>query len=428
MRPVLAVVLAGVVLLGAAVAFGPHVPPARKGADQPAPSALEAYVARTTEHLDRVPGDWTAWAQLGMAYVQLARATSNPASYPAAEAALRRSLAVRPNDNAAAETGLGALAAARHDFAGALVHARRAVAADAYSADGYGVLTDALIELGRYAEAVIAVRRMLSLRPDTGSYGRASYSAELHGDVDRATAQMRRALAVAADRDDAAFALTQLGELAFGTGDLDTAAARFAEGIARKPGDPALLAGRAKVFAARGDLPAAIADLRAATGTLPTVEHAAALADTLTAAGDTAGAGRAEDLARIGARLQSGPSSTTDIDLIVFQADHGEAATAVAKGRALFTKRPGVPVEMAYAWALHAAGRDREALDHADRGLRLGTRDARWHYWRGMIRLAVADRPGARRDLTEALRISPHFSLRYGPTARAALAKLGGAA
>jgi hypothetical protein len=45
-----------------------------------------------------------------------------------------------------------------------------------------------------------------------------------------------------------------------------------------------------------------------------------------------------------------------------------------------------------------------------------------------MIRLALHDRAGARADLTRALSINPHFSLRYGPSARAALTDLGGPA
>jgi tetratricopeptide (TPR) repeat protein len=433
-RPLLVTSLAAVALLGAGVLVGPlrqqgaDVRPVTVAAPPSATHALDAYVTKTGAYLARVPGDWQSWAQLGLAQVQLGRISYDPAHYPLAETALRRSLKVRPNGNAAAQTGLGALAAARHDFRRALTFARRAVAADAYSADAYGVLTDAYVELGRYAEATGAVQRMLDLRPDTGSYSRASYLFELRGDLPRATRLMQQARTVATDPDDITFALLHLGELAFGAGDLDTAAGHFAEGLARQPGQPALLADRAKVEAARGDLPAAITDLRAATAILPTVDHLVTLADTLTAAGDRAGAVRADDLVRVSTRLPGATPAGTDIDLILFYADRGAARTAVAKGRALLAARPSVTVETAYAWALHAAGRDREALPHADRGLRLGTRDAKSHYYRGMIRLALDDRAGARADLAEALRINPHFSPRYAPTAGKALTRLGGVA
>ncbi|BFU43550.1 tetratricopeptide repeat protein [Krasilnikovia sp. MM14-A1004] len=431
-RWVLVGLLAVATLIAAGVLLGPTRTgePGRPAAAAPVPAThdLDAYVARTTAHLNQVPGDWQSWAQLGMAHVQLARLSYDPAHYPAAAAALRRSLRVRPTGNAAALTGLGALAAAQHDFRGALRYARGAVAADHYSADAYGVLTDAYVELGRYPEATAAVQRMLDLRPDTGSFARASYLFELHGDTGRATRLMRQALDVATSPGDTTFALLHLGELAFNAGDLDTAAARFAEGLARTPGQPALLADRAKVAAARGDLASARTDLRAATAVLPTVDHLVTESDVLNAAGDPVAAARTDDLVRVGARLPGVTPASTDIDLVLFYADHGAAAEAVARGRALLAARPSVSVETAYAWALHAAGRDREALTHADRGLRLGTRDARAHYYRGMIRLALHDRDGARADLRQALAINPYFSLRYGPVARQALATLGGRA
>jgi len=433
-RPVFVVGAAAVALLGLGIVLGPmhHRDAAATVAPAGPASAtqeLDSYVRRTTAHLQLVPGDWTAWAGLGMAHVQLARVGFDPAHYPQAQTALDRSLAEEPHGNAAALTGLGALAAARHQFATALSYARRAVDTDPYSADAYGVLTDAYVELGRYPQARAAVQHMLDLRPDTGSFGRASYLFELSGDIPRARQFMSRALDLAADPGDTTFALQHLGELAFGQGDLDGAAARFADGLARQPGQPALLADRAKVEAARGDLSAAVTDLREATATLPTVDHLATLSDALTAAGDRAGAARADELVRVSDRLASAsPDPTapaaTDIDLVLFYADHGDPATAVQKGRELFAVRPSVSVETAYAWALHAAGRNREALTHANRGLRLHGRDAKAYYYRGTIRMALGDRVGGRADLEQALRINPYFSLRYGPAARAELARL----
>lgn len=420
--------LATAALLGAGVAL---VPRAHHDAtvEQPAPAnnasaELEGYVRRTQARLDRLPGDWQGWAQLGMAQLQLARITADPSRYDSASIALRRSLAVRPTGNAAALTGLGALAAARHEFRSALGYARRAVAADHWSADAYGVLTDANVELGRYGQATAAVQRMLDLRPDTGSFGRASYLFELRGDTARATELMRRALSVADGPADVVFARTHLGELAFNAGNLDAAAAQVAAGLGHRPQDPGLLSLRARVAAARGDLPGAVADLRTITAILPTVEHLVALSDDLTAAGRPAEARQTDDLVRASARL---PRST-DLDLVHFYADRGPAGEAVARGKALLAARPSAPVESAYAWALHSAGRDREALRYADRGLRLGTRDARAHYHRAEIRIALGDRAGARADLRRALAINPFFAPLAAPRARARLAELDGPA
>lgn len=335
-RPAVITAAAVVALLGAGAVLGPVTREDNVVAAAVSPAhALDAFVQRTTRHLASTPGDWHAWAQLGMAHVQIARITADPSHYAFAETALNRSLTVSPDGNAAALTGLGALAAARHDFTGALRYARRAVTADAWSADAYGVVTDASVELGRYRDATDAVQRMLDLRPDTGSFGRASYLFELNGDHRRARELMQRALDMAADPTEAAFALQNLGDLAFGAGDLAAAGTHYAEGLLRRPGQPSLLAGRARVEAAQGDLRAAIGDLRTATTTLPTVEHLVLLSDMSTAAGDKAGAARADDLVRVSDKLATSTTAATDIDLVLFYADRGPAGEAVKRGRAL---------------------------------------------------------------------------------------------
>jgi len=58
----------------------------------------------------------------------------------------------------------------------------------------------------------------------------------------------------------------------------------------------------------------------------------------------------------------------------------------------------------------------------------LGYRNALFAFHAGMIQAKLGDRLQARRLLTEALDINPHFSIQYAPVAHAALAKLGGAA
>jgi tetratricopeptide (TPR) repeat protein len=423
-RPVLVVGIAVVATAAAAVLLRPWAddepPPATSASTSERASGLTTLVARTEGRVARVPGDWRAWADLGMARVQLARISGDPAQYPRAEEALRTSLDLRADDNAPALTGMAALAAARHDFGAAETHARKAIAADAYSADAYGALADALIELGRPKEGFAAVQKMVDLRPDTGSYARASYTFELRGDLPKARALMGRAREVATDPSDITFTLTHLGGLAVVAGDLDAATEAYAEGLSRQPGDAGLLFGRARLAYARGDDAAAIADARAAVKAAPTPEHATALGDLLTAGGDEAGAKDAYDLVRAAAAL-----TAPDVDLVLFWADNGEADRAATAARTIYEGRRSTVVADALAWALHRSGRSEEALPYADRALALGTHDARAHFHRGVIRAAVGDKAGARADLTEALRIDPRFSPRDAPAARAALAELG---
>jgi tetratricopeptide (TPR) repeat protein len=387
---------------------------------------LARSVRATQAHLAGRPGDWQGWAELGMAYVQLARLTLDVAWYPRAELALYRSLQAKPaTGNAPALVGLAALGAARHRFADALHLGQQAVTVDPYSPEAWGVVADALVELGRYPEAYQTIQRMVDLRPDTGSYARTSYAFELRGQRDAAVAAMGLALDVASDPADVGFARYHLAELAFGAGDLNGAQVHVAAGLCVAPDYRPLLVTRAKVRAARGDLAGAIVDLRAVVAVIPIPAYAVLLGELLEAHGDPAGAHAEYALARMESRLQAMQGVDVDLDLVLFNADHGDPARALADARVGYPRRPTVMAEDALAWALHANHLDTQALPHANAALRLGTRDAMFYFHRGMIRVALGERGLARHDLTTALQINPFFSIHYARTARTTLTALG---
>jgi len=433
--------MAGATVVGALLVVGAGAVLAPRGeepaGDRPATRAqvvsrpgpgqdLAAGIARTQEHLRKLPGDWATWAELGMAYVQQARITANPSYYPRAEGALKRSLEVRPKDNALAETGLGALAAARHDFAGALRHGQQATKLDPYLATAHGVVADAFIELGRYDEAYQSVQRMVDLRPDVASYTRASYTWELRGDTARARAALEQALAVAPTTADAGYALFYLGELAFNAGDLTTAAARYEEGSRRAADYLPLRAGKAKVFAAQGKTAEAITEYRAVVNRLPLSGYVAELGDLLAATGDKAGAEQQFALVRAEQKLLARGGVDTDLELALFDADHGAAAAALTGARRAYAKRKSVFAADALAWALHANGKYAEALKHAREAVRLGTHNAQFYYHLGTIEAALGQPAAARTHLAQALKINPHFSVRHAADANTRLASLGG--
>ncbi|WP_344746189.1 tetratricopeptide repeat protein [Streptosporangium vulgare] len=194
---------AAVLGLAAALTLGAALIPGDRPAPAPATAAvaparvelagtpasavsLDGAIRALTERLRRLPADHLAWARLGAAYVQQARVTADPSSYPRAEEALARASALSPGDPEVLG-GLAALAAGRHDFAEAVRLARSSVAANPYGLDAHAVLADAYTQLGRYGEARRAVDRMMELRPGVAAFTRASYDAELRGD--RATAR-----------------------------------------------------------------------------------------------------------------------------------------------------------------------------------------------------------------------------------------------
>ncbi|MFJ8402374.1 tetratricopeptide repeat protein [Streptomyces microflavus] len=409
---------AGAVLLTPDDSTAPR--PAGRGQPAGAPRGpIEALQARVA----RLPKDPGGWAALGMAYVQQARTTADPATYDRAEKALRTSLSVQSEDNTDAETAMGALAAARHDFPAALRWARKATTSGPYSSSAHGVLADACTQLGRYDEADAAVQKMVDLRPDAASLARASYTFELKGDTDRARALMRRSLAAAATPAETAFAHNVLASLDLQDADPRAALAETRTGLRAAPDDPALLETRARAHLARGDTTRAVADYRAAVAIAPLPHHLLGLGELEQSLGNGKQAEESYALLRAQDRIREAAGDPADTDAILFEADHGNPRRAVTLAEQTLRTRPFVAVHDAYAWALHRAGRDAEALAQADEALALGTRSALFHYHRAAIHQALGDPGAARRDLTEALR-EPGFHPLHADAARDLLQRI----
>ncbi|HEX4811492.1 MAG TPA: hypothetical protein VFV66_01890 [Nonomuraea sp.] len=416
--PLLACVLLGCAILAL---FGPGGPLRR---DEPPPVARTpydpaAYVGLAQEHLRRHPGDAATWASLGHAYLEQGRASGDTAYHGKAQGAFERALRLSPGE-ADALIGMGALANARHDFAGALRWAGRVRAAAPYRWPLYGVLTDAYLELGDYARAEDSLRRMLNGRPDLASFTRVARVEHLRGHNDRARRALVRALEIAANPAEQAFCLWQLGDLAWSEGDLGTAVDSHTRALAADPGQAPSLAGRARALAALGRTGEARRDYAAAVARAPA--YAAEYGELLDHLGDRAGAKRQYAVFAAQEKLLAAGGAGDDLAMGRFEADHGRPAAAVRRLRAEWKRRQSVDVADALGWALHRAGRHREAAAYARRAGRLGGRNALFAYHRGEIERALGHDAAARALLAEALSVNPHFSPSAAARARALLA------
>ncbi|GID92992.1 hypothetical protein Adi01nite_24040 [Amorphoplanes digitatis] len=414
-------------LLATGAVFGLREQPAPAPAAAPArvhTDRLADSIARAQDRLRTLPRDHETWAALGLAYVEQARITADPGLYPKAEGALRRSLAVRGKDNPAALAGLGALANARHDFAAARTFATDALRDNPYDASAYGVLADAHTQLGDAAAATAAVQRMLDLRPGLAAYARASYDLEQRGRLTEARDLMRRALYAAVDPADIAFCRAQLGDLALFSGDLPGATAEYTAGLAADPGYQPLLRGRARVAAAAGDPAAALADAAAVAARTPTPDTLMEYAELLRLAGRTAEAGRQLTLAGAAHRIFVANGGRDDLTAALLALAAGDADAAVTAARAEWKRRPFAEVADVLGRALHAAGRDAEALPYARRAAELGPRNASYAYHLAIVSLSAGDRAKARAELVRVRDLNPYFSPADGPTAARALSAL----
>ena len=394
----------------------------------PAAGSLDASIASLESKLDAAPEDWKSSAALGIAYVQRARITSDPSTYPLAQVVLNRSLKLQPTGNAEALVGLGTLAAARHHFTDALRWGRRAVKAAPYDADVYGLVGDAQLELGRYGAAFGTFQRMIDIRPNLASYARVSYALELRGNVGGAIAAMRAAYDVAAGPADIAWAAAHIGKIQFGAGRTEEAAKWFRRARAADPGSMEAEAGLSLIAWASGDLEKAIAGYEQLASRYPSPDHVAVLGDLYAAAGDRKGAAAQYELVRAEAKLFRANGVDTDLEIALFEADHAggrSARAALRAARAEWARRRSVHVADAYAWALYANGDYGRASALSAEALRLGTRNALFLFHAGMIRLRLGDEAAARYFLRQARDVNPSFSVRWSPVLRDTLSRLG---
>jgi tetratricopeptide (TPR) repeat protein len=235
---------------------------------------------------------------------------------------------------------------------------------------------------------------------------------------------MQRALRAAGSPDDAAWVSYQLGGLYLRSGRVGRAAHAFRQSEALSPTYVPPHAGLARVAWERGDVDGAIRGYRWVVARLPLPEHVIALGDLYTAAGRSRQADDAYALARTEATLFRANGVNVDVELALFEADHGDAATALADAKAGWAARHSINAADAMAWASYRSGRYRSAARYERSALRLGTRDALYRYHAGMIDLHLGARDAARRNLTAALAIDPHFSILFAARAQRTLDKL----
>ncbi len=386
---------------------------------------VAADISKQQAQLKEVPGNWTAWAGLAADYVQEGRITADPTYYPKADGALAQSFKIYPNSNFLALTVEATVKAARHDFAGALELADESLKIDPYNSTTYGVRGDALDELGRYSEALASFTRMDRLRPSLSSFSRLSYAFELRGNIPKANKDLQLGLNDSGSASDSAFAAYYLGELSWNYGnDLAAAEKYYRQGVALDPDYVPPLEGLAKVEAAQGKIDDAIRDYEAVVNRLPLPQYVIEYGDYLTSLGRTKEAKAQYQLVLDEEKIFQAQGVNVDLELSLFQADHGDHSGGMKSASAEYARRHSTLVEDAYGWALHVNGRDKEALAHATASLRIGTKSALFHFHRGVIESDLGMKTAAIADLRQALKFNEHFSPLEAPQAKRLLQHL----
>lgn len=367
------------------------------------------------------PDEASSYSSLGDAYLQRVRETADPAYYDRAEGAYAAAL-TRDPDDVTATIGQGSLALARHDFSEGLALGELAHRLEPDLVRPYTVIVDAQVELGRYDAAAKTLDRLVGLKPTLAAYARVSYFRELHGDLDGALDAMRLAVSAGGGSVEASsYVESLLGSLEIDSGRYGAARQAYGRALSLNPDYAPARVGLARLDAAAGNLDRAIHGLRGVVVRLPMPEYTVLLADTELAAGRNAAAQRDLALVQAQAGLLRASGVNTDVEIALFEANHGRPARGVELGRAAWSAAPSVSSADALAWALYRDGHTAAAQRFSRQALSLGSRNPLFLFHAGMIARGAGDLERARRLLGEVVSRSPGFHPLYGPQAERAL-------
>jgi tetratricopeptide (TPR) repeat protein len=343
------------------------------------PTSIEGLQQRITEmerRLREQPGDAAASVLLADALLRQQRATVDGRAANRAASILEDALKRDPGQYDALRL-LGAVRLSRHQFRDALDIGRRARDARPDDAWNYGVIGDALLELGEYDDAYDAFDRMAALRPNADAYARISYARELRGDIAGALTVMQMAANAtpAHDVEAKAWYVAHVGELYLQLGKPDDAEREFRHATFFFPDYPHATIGLAKLKVARGDRVGAREDFLAQFKRTPTLDLAARIGDLYRAEGD---AGQAERYYQLAEELAGPAIAQTEPAFAIFLAERDrKLPEALRIAESVSAIRHDIFTDDALGWALYKAGRIPEACAAAKRALRTGSGDPR---------------------------------------------------
>jgi tetratricopeptide (TPR) repeat protein len=343
---------------------------------EPDRSRVDRAIATWSRTTERHARDDGAWTELGNAFMQKARETLDAGYYARAEQAYARALALAPR-NPDAIAGMAWVHGGRHEFAASIEWADKALAIDAGNADAHGLIGDAAVELGDYAQAGAHYRAMMDLRPDLGSLSRTAHLLHLTGNARVAIRLMLQAIDSGGPyAENTAWCRAALARMYLDTGNLVAAEQLAQDALARTPRNPQVLAAAGRVRAARGDVAGAIEAYRQSAALAPQHDVVVALGDLYRAQGQVREAEEQYALVEAIDRLNRQSGVAGDLQAAQFRCEHDRQLADALR-----------MAESAYA--------------------------------------AAGDRPAAQRYLSQALSLNPNFSPLAAPQAVALLAQLG---
>jgi tetratricopeptide (TPR) repeat protein len=399
---------------------------AAKAASVVSANETDPEIKSALSAIEKFPELPAVYNQLAIAHIKHARKSGDFSSNAKAEAAVEKALAISANDPTARKLK-ASLSLTFHRFEEALEQGKLLTAENPKDAFGYGILTDANVELGKYDEAVAAGQQMVDLRPDSNSYARVAYVRSLFGDHNGAVEMYKTAARTAdpMDREAQSWCLVQLGNEYFSNGKYAEAERTYDEALVNLPNYYLATAAKARVRAAQNDLLTTVELLKHQVERLPDVESVILLGDVYSRQGNPEAAKVQYQLAEA---MEDRLGQNSDKRrLALLWADAGVNLTqSLEIAKLEKAKKSDIFTETVLAWCLYKNGHFTEARDAIVRAGRTKKKDARILYQAGMIEAALDNRAAAIASLEKALKLNPSFDLIQADAAKRKLAELRG--
>ncbi|MEJ7587366.1 MAG: tetratricopeptide repeat protein [Ferruginibacter sp.] len=364
------------------------------------------------------PGDTKSMIGLANLYILEARATGNYLYYDkAANRYVDEVLVIEPN-NFEALTLKALLFLSQHHFAEGLAMAQQAQKLFPYNASLYGVMVDGHVEMGNYDSAVLCAEKMMSIRPDLGSYARASYLREIHGDIPGAIEAMTLAVEAGQQGDEATeWSRVQLGNLFEKMGEMKFAEMHYRIALNQRPSYVHALAGMARVALADKYYDKAIHLYQQADSLVSDYVFKEELVEVYRLAGQKDRSAATAAIV-IDAMSKNSAAAATD-ETIGHYADKelayaylmiGNHDKALEHALAEYNRRPkNIEVNETLAWVYYEKGDFTKAVPYIQEALKTGSKNPVLLCRAGLIYKKAGDNSKAKEYLTQALEHDPNI-------------------
>ena len=385
-------------------------------------NAVKAAVAKAKSS----PMKPEAWVDLGDALAQRMRESNDQTYYDFAESAYQQAIRLKP-DYVDAMNGMAWVEGGRHSFDRSMEWGTKVLALAPDSANAYGILGDAELELGNHQSATDHYQKMMDLRPDLSSWSRGAHLLWITGNKVEANRLMEKAIrAGGAYAENTAWCRARLAMMLFHDGAFVAATKVLEPSLREQSRNSHVLLAAARLATATRETDVAQQYYRLLLASGPNHDALVGLGDLQADQGNREEAEKfyrqVEELHA--AHLASGFHD--HVQMARFLADHDRNLVEALRLAEQHKLTCNVLEADVLAWVYYKNGDQPHAIDAIKRALSQNTPDAEIHYHAGMIAAKAGDRDAAERHLQAAIAMNPQFNLLQVEIARKTLNELSG--